>query len=207
MSIANILSLDVVFLGNVPPPPNDKPDASCMGDVLRLKIEAQDQDNWCWAMVAAGVALAFQDTDPKWEPCKVAKRVLGMECCPAGDFEDCDQPLELEEPLNGHMDPSPINPQTDKTFGLVQASIDNGIPIAVRMAFPNTVGHFVVISGYCLFRDGSKRLFVCDPQDGGRRCEDFDGFLNGFGGKPPWDKTYLTQGIQGHGLLQVPKEI
>jgi hypothetical protein len=206
MSIANILSLNIVFLGKVPSPPNDKPDASCMGDVLRLKIDAQGQDNWCWAMVAVGVAHAFQDTDPQWVPCSVAKRVLAMECCPEGDYESCDQPLELAAPLDGHMDPSLINPQTDKTFGLVQYSIDNGIPIAVRLALPNTVGHFVVISGYCLLGDGSQRIFVCDPQDGSRRREDFDGFLNGFGGKPRWDQTYLTQGIAGHGDMKVGKE-
>lgn len=209
MSIAKILSRDVAFIGHVPPPPpHEGPDLSCAGTVLDLTVDAQQQDNWCWATVAVGVAHAYKDPDPDWEACKVAKRVLrATNCCPPGYYAACNRTRkELNAALDGHLDPTPIDQKIDKTFDLVQNSIDKGIPIAVRVVLPNASAHFVVVSGYCVLEDRSQRIFVCDPQDGGRRREDFAGFLNGLGGKPKWDKTYLTKGIAEQGEMMVGKE-
>jgi hypothetical protein len=224
MALAFSLTNNLDVLGNVALPQDDSPDATCVGKVLKIRVEPQNQNNWCWASVGAAVARAFEDPDPaEGTLCGVASRVCGLVCCPSGvigSVHSCDAPDELERfdisgvnkgALGKHLNTTPIPGTVDKTFALVKDLIDNGIPIAVKVAHPKTVGHFVVISGYCVMQN-TQYIFVGEPRTGQRVRVDFTGFLTRYQGDGVWDHTYVTQGLpplngQPQGLQKVPEEV
>jgi|GEM_PF-6515801 len=224
MALAFSLTNNLVLLGNVAPLPDDSPDGTCVGKVLKIKVEPQNQNNWCWASVGAAVARAFEDPNPaEGTLCGVASRVCELVCCPQGvkgAVKSCDAPDELEKfDINGinkgalgkHLNTNPIPQDVDKTFPFVQDKINQGIPIAVKVSHPKTVGHFVIISGYCVMAN-TQYIFVGEPRTGQRVRVDFTGFLTRYQGDGVWDHTYVTQGLppengQPQGIQQVPEEV
>src|SRR5207302_6138384 len=128
-----------------------------------------------------------------------------------GELKNIDVHGTNKGALGKHLNTAAINANVDKTFPFVKELIDNGIPIAVKVGYLNTVGHFVVISGYCVMGT-TPYIFVGDPQFGHRSREDFGAFLIRFRGAGFWDTTYVTQGLppingQPQGIQQVPKEV
>lgn len=191
MALARLLSTGTEVLG---PAPRNRLLID-PGVQLQINVPLQKQDNWCWAAVAVGVANAYQDPDPEWTfQCNVARRVKNRTCCPAGDFRVCDEPDDLGPALKDHHDPTPIPPQNGREFSFVKDQINDGVPLAVRVAFPNAeAGHFVVISGYS--EDGGiPHLWIFDPATGLEAPHQFDTFKLGYQDLGTWDQTFRTKG-------------
>ncbi len=162
---------------------------------LQIEIPQRQQDNWCWAAVAVGVAAAYGDTDPKWKSqCRVAKRVKNKPCCPAGALAKCDKPHNLPPALDDHHNPAAIATQDEKDFGFVKQQTDAGLPLAVRIEFSDgRSSHFVVISGYSV-QSGIPHLWIYDPATGLEDHYQFDEFSLHFDKIGTWGQTFRTKG-------------
>jgi hypothetical protein len=203
MALAQTLSAGLMPLDPAPP---EAPEIECVGRVLHMQVERQSQDLWCWAAVALAVAHAYGNMFEAAQ-CDVAGRVKERPCCPFGRFSACDRTHALSRPLGIHHDKLTVRPEPDKSFALVKACIDEGRPIAVRIAFSDaSSGHFVVITGYCEI-GMTQHLWVCDPLTGSRSREGFDSFLNNYKGLNVggWQKTFLTKGVLD--TDRIPEEI
>lgn len=191
MALARLLSTGTEVLG---PAPRNRLLID-PGVQLKISVAKRDQNNWCWAAVALAVAKAYQDNGPDWkDQCTIAGRVKKTTCCPLGTVGACDEPADLDLALKGHHDPTPIAPQNNRQFSFVKDQINDGVPLAVRVAFPNAkAGHFLVISGYSEV-GGIPHLWIFDPATGLEAPHEFDTFKLGYQKLGTWDQTFRTKG-------------
>jgi Papain-like cysteine protease AvrRpt2 len=162
---------------------------------INFEIETQQELNWCWAAVAAAVGRYYYP-DKGLQQCQVAGKVTGIaNCCPHN--EACDQFGALDDALtaaNAEMGTNLSNrAQLGKIlkFAAVQAEIDGGRPVGVRIQwYGEDAGHFVIISGYAIEASGEKWLDISDPY-----YEDstvpYDQFVSAYLEAGKWSDTYL----------------
>ncbi|HEX4166623.1 MAG TPA: papain-like cysteine protease family protein [Bryobacteraceae bacterium] len=163
----------------------------------KFTIETQKELNWCWAAVATTVGLYYESTK-QLQQCQVAQTVTGIANCCSGEAA-CDQFGALDVALTAVNSILPatlnnqIRPGKVLKFAAVQAEIDAGRPVGVRIQWygedPNA-GHFVIISGYAIEASGEKWVDVSDPY-----YEDstvpYDQFVSAYLEAGSWSDTYL----------------
>lgn len=163
--------------------------AAAADDTLGLDfvILTQDQDNWCWAAVAASVSQ-FYDVASHWSQCAVVNRVLNQpDCCSNGGSSACDRQAALDVALSvtGNLR-SPQAPPA--SFDDIVSEIQNGAPVVCRIQFPGNLGHAVVIYGCSI---NNQTLQVADPQDTESTC-DYESFRVAYKGNGIWTHTFFT---------------
>jgi hypothetical protein len=172
-----------------------QPEKEC---ILDVEIPQQALTEWCWAAVTVGIAAAYRDTTET--QCQVASRVCNSLCCPDGDNPDsCNLPLEqLELALKNHGRP-PSTDSLHRQKDFVIAQINAGLPIAVFIDWgTGGSGHYLVIRGYRIMRDGAFDLHVCDPHIPSVAAAPlpFAHVLSYFHQQGTWTKSYETKGAQ-----------
>jgi hypothetical protein len=152
---------------------------------LGVAVDHQEQDNWCWAAVAAGVSRFFSQPITQ---CQVASHTLGDACC--NNPHPCDQPWQLDAALDavGHYR---TWAQRTLSLGQIAGEIDDGRPLGARIQWYEGGGHFVVIDGY----DAEANVIVVrDPGDGGKHIMDIDEFTTAYrDGAGRWTHTYWVE--------------
>lgn len=150
-------------------------------------IPRQEQDNWCWAAVAFGVAAHYGAV---WQQCDIAGLELGQQCCPPGTNTGvCNVPYYLDLALTrvGHfraliVGAVPLNPQ-------VIAEIIANLPVGVRIGWPDGTGHFVAIAGYST--TGGQFVDVEDPWYSASTVT-YAVLQSAYQGSGTWTHTYWT---------------
>jgi len=158
---------------------------------LDFVMQHQQQSRWCWAAVAASVAL-YYDPASTWTQCEVANRQFKKkDCCGADASGPCNKDRNLQSSLTivGHLDPPfVVGPAT---FAQAQGETDGGRPLGVRTVWSNNRGaHFVAIIGYQpLF----EMLAVDDPKYG-KSDVDYTAFCTDYqNGDGTWSHTFFTK--------------
>ncbi len=100
MALAFALAANLLPINILPPPAPPAPPAPpgapihVHGFIDGFHVPFQEQDNWCWAAVAAGVAAKH---GAMWQQCDIARQELGQCCCPPGlNSCVCNVPYYLE---------------------------------------------------------------------------------------------------------------
>ncbi|HWF07380.1 MAG TPA: papain-like cysteine protease family protein [Bryobacteraceae bacterium] len=134
---------------------------------MPIKMTPQQEPNWCWAAVASAVRTFFSPAAPTTQ-CSIANPVLVGEgqigevvnCC--ANAGQCDKPALLEDALNA------VNSLKQKAtgflaFAAVEAELNAGRPIGVRIQWSDGGGHFILIDGFRVFSSGAQQVHVADP--------------------------------------------
>jgi hypothetical protein len=155
--------------------------------IVGFHVPLQEQDNWCWAAVAKGVAA---HVGAVWQQCDIAGLELGQSCCPAGTNSGvCNLPWYLDLALTrvGHFramvgSPAPLVPQ-------VSHEIHAHHPVGVRIGWSGGGGHFVAIRGYSTH--GGQFVDVEDPWYHASTVT-YAVLLSAYQGTGSWTHTYWT---------------
>ena len=162
---------------------------------FRYPMDEQIADKLCWAAVATSIAHYF-DRDSLVTQCFVAKEVLGGNCCGVPIPDECNEVQYLENGLDAvHRHEPPPVPHL-LAFSDIRALIDQRMPICVRIEWPNTSGHFVVISGYRFTKDDKENGELVEVSDSWFESSilRYDEFIQNYqdmGGR--WSHTYRVK--------------
>lgn len=157
---------------------------------LDVQIPHQEQDWWCWCAVAVGVS-SFYDSGFQLAQCEAAGRVLREPAAcldPRSPHVNVMHELDLALDAFGHMGQVIQGPLK---FSAVQAEIDQGRPIGVRIRFMNSgIGHFAVIRGY---RAGALQMLSIDDPLYDESEVRYEHFATRYRGTGEWRQSYLTR--------------
>jgi hypothetical protein len=155
-------------------------------------MQTQEEDEWCWAAVAASVDHYFSPGSTKTQ-CAVAQDILhpqGITCCQNKD--DCDVPQRLQDALTDvqHLEQPPVLGAL--SFPQVQAQINAGFPVCVRIQWPGGGGHFVAIDGYGWSPAGNPQVHVVDPLSL-EFTMDYSDLVSAYQSVGTWSATFLVK--------------
>ena len=157
MALAPVISHNLQSIGG--PFPSAALGGGPVHRVPGFHVPLQEQTNWCWAAVAAGVAAHYGAV---WQQCNLAGLELGQQCCPAGiNACLCNVPYYLDCALIR------VSHFRAMMFGVasfnpeVMTEINANFPIGVRIGWSDGSGHFLAIAGYST--NGRQFVDVEDP--------------------------------------------
>jgi Papain-like cysteine protease AvrRpt2 len=156
---------------------------------FRFTMQAQEQDQWCWAAGSVSVARHYGPT--AWTQCSLANHEFGeTTCCENGATAVCDKPWYPNRSL-----------QTVGCFGgyragamniaSIVAELSASRPIGVGIAWRGEGRHFAVITAV---DDRTRTLRVDDPWYG-RSEIDYDMLRTAYRTIGTWTGVYLTQTV------------
>lgn len=158
---------------------------------LDFGMQQQQQDNWCWAAVAASVSMYWRSTRV-WGQCDIVNAELPQTvCCSQGDSLVCNVPAKLSDALSvvQHLNTFMIG---SISYDNVCAELDSNRPLCLRIV-TGGLGHFVAITGY-VDGDADQRLVIDDPGHGRGRVEvPYETVLQEYYGSGVWTHTYFVQ--------------
>jgi hypothetical protein len=167
---------------------------------LNFFMQPQQQDNWCWAAVAASVSAYF-NPHTIWTQCRVANGVLGRtDCCP--NNADCNVKSYLEDVLRVTGNLEWWKSGECPSDNLVYEIINNNRPVCVRVAWkgpvtepfkiqlPSSIGHFFAITG---FNSSLDWVTVMDPAWGLSMVSRDALRSYGYRGSGIWTTTYFVR--------------
>jgi len=174
--------------------------------ILKIEVPDQEENNWCWAAVAVGIAKAYGDFS--LTQCGVATLMFrddnpAPQCCAEDQRGVCDRQAALSEVLAipDHVRLEEVLPAQEFTF--IEDEINAGRPIAVGIQRLDSdgkeaSGHFAVITGYlrATGADGESTqeyVYFDDPL-AKRGVRSFDSFRLRSDGK--WISAYKTKGTE-----------
>jgi hypothetical protein len=161
--------------------------AAVGGSALPFQMQHQLQTQWCWAAVTASTA-AYYRSGP-WTQCSVVNALLAQTaCCVSGNSAFCNQPFYLDRALTRTGNFSALAPGKLSLVDL-NAEIEAGRPIGVRVGWGGGGGHFLAVTGAS--RTGT--LQVADPWFG-TSTTDYLTFSTRYQGFGTWTHTYRTKG-------------
>lgn len=155
---------------------------------LVVAVPFQQRPQWCWAAVAVGVAAYYDPTTP-WTQCRVAREVLGADCCAAPDCVECDRQWYLDEALAlvrhgaGHG-------RGALSLTAVLRELRRGDPIGVRIDWGDGSGHFVLLCG----GDPRNGEVVVEDPARGRLTMHLDKLAEGYNDRGVWAHHYFLRG-------------
>lgn len=133
-------------------------------------MQSQAQDNWCWAAVATSISL-YYDSASGWTQCKVANAVLprpsGVDCCTLSSNPDCDVDWYLDDALKATSNLFEVRAGA-VPFPELTALLNGNRPLAVRIEWNGSGGHFVVFHEWQTTASDMEFVVVADPYHGER---------------------------------------
>ncbi|WP_290903145.1 papain-like cysteine protease family protein [Aquabacterium sp.] len=150
-----------------------------------LRIPHQEQDQWCWCAVAAGIC-AFRDETFTLRQCEVASSVLGVDVCADPTSDSVNKMMPLDEVL-AHFQRLGFKTESPMTFEDVAEQIDAGLPVCIRIRFMDTGNpHVTVIRGYR--RDG--RMLMIDDPSFDESTMPYEDVVDRYEGSGSWKQSY-----------------
>jgi hypothetical protein len=156
---------------------------------IKLTMQKQKEDFWCWAATAVSLARHY-DCTSTWTQCKLASIIKDKHCCldpgPCNESSDLDTPLQVAGCFGGREDrPVSLSEIRNRIWNSRKA-------ICIRIAWDNQGnGHFLAIGGYSI---ADEKLIVCDPATGTNYSIPYQDILTDFQGQPGavWSHSYYT---------------
>src|SRR5204862_8275584 len=107
MALPQVFSSNLVALpsgalappaGGAAPPPAAAAAPAPPAGFLTFAMQPQEDNNWCWAAVAASTWVFYNAGGTTWsQQCDVASAELSLTCCPAKSNPSCDVPYYLNK--------------------------------------------------------------------------------------------------------------
>jgi papain like cysteine protease AvrRpt2 len=170
-----------------------------MPDLERpFRIQHQEQDQWCWAAVAASLCVFYQDDTGRTQ-CELANRFLeavsgDVDCCSEGSSDECNVPFGLSSALRvlGHIQ---LPARGALSFEDLGAQISANRPVAVRILMEDFSAHFIVVTGCDQTSDGRRWVKVADPSVASANLAtiEYDDLRKNYRPGAKWDQSYLTK--------------
>jgi hypothetical protein len=178
-------------------------------EIPNIRMQAQEQTQWCWAAVAGGVDRSVAQASDI-EQCHVAHKLLKFtDICRHKAVYNTPQSLKATLEAIQRLDQAYINQIA--SFEQIQAEIAARRPVCARIAWdPLGTGfedgaHFVTIVGWEI-RNNLRLLKVCDPWSGsvpeGAPPDatpvevSYDEFRIGYNDVGKWVATYFVKELQ-----------
>lgn len=166
---------------------------------ISFEIQRQKHSEWCWAAVASSISHHYSPNSP-WCQCKLASEMArrsGLDCCQRPFFKAlakaCNKSWVLASALR-IVGKRPRTSYRPWSFKVTQEAIRTGTPVCARIEWPDTLGHFLVISGCNRSLGGDEWLYVKDPLYGDSRWLYAEFCINYqyLGGR--WTDTFRVKG-------------
>jgi hypothetical protein len=181
------------------------PFQSVMDKDLRVPLGRQQQDQWCWASVALGIAAHFAAPNPaRWkQQCSLVNDFLkantpqeNTDCCgPEGKKEPCNKARAVSRALSmaGHY----MDYKEKTSFKALQNAIDRGEPVVLRI-YRTTPGktyyHFVVVDAYLGLSQTNGHLSIRNPDEPRHFVVSYETLhTKEFDSGWKWEFTFFTQ--------------
>jgi hypothetical protein len=167
------------------------------GPSMPFRVETQEVSNWCWAAVSSAVDRYYNPSS-FLRQCEVAAGMVGMQnACIDPDNNNEPGALQTALEIIGRGDEHVVGPIK---FDRLQAEIDAGRPVCVRIEWEGGGAHFAVLCGYKEYSDltdgvtALTTVDVADPfyPDSTREFSDSVNFFESYHGRGTWSHTYLT---------------
>lgn len=160
------------------------------GRKLPFTLDDQTQTNWCWSATSVSVSRFYWSAST-WTQCKLASAELGRtDCCNSPVPSACNVAWYLDKALTRTKNLASFLGRV-LTWAEIQAEIDAGRPIGVRVGWSGGGGHFLAIFGYGR-QSGQDVVDVDDPIYGVSRIS-VDTLRNAYQGSGSWTHSYLTR--------------
>jgi hypothetical protein len=167
-------------------------------NTFREFMQEQLESNWCWSACATSVGLFFGTG--KWTQCDTATGVIeGTDCYQGQPLNCCDTPDACN--CYGYLDDSltytkSFNTMMSGTYSSddIEAQINLGNPVCVRVAWFLGGAHFLAITGFS-YPSADPNTFTIYLQDSiyGSSSLLLSEFANDYQSGGTWTHTYLTQ--------------
>ena len=197
MALPNIVSNNLRPLGALTPtgpisgpPPGGHATVLQQSNSLPFVMHQQLQSNWCWAAVATSVSLFYDALSPWNSQCDLASSELSLVCCPVGSNIACDIPYYLDRAL-AKTNNYNVYAGGAASLAQIQAEIDAGRALGVRIGWSGGGGHFVVISGYAVTAAGN--LITIEDPINNQSTLSYAVFQTAYLGTGSWTHSYWTQ--------------
>lgn len=161
-------------------------------NVLSMTMQPQLQTNWCWSAVGTSVGLFF--VTGAWTQCDTANGCLnlqGTDCCvtpgPCNVYGYLNLALTYTKSFNTSF-------AGTVSAADIQAQIDQGFPVCVRVAWTGGGAHFLSITGYSYPNsDPTQVTIYLEDSIYGNSTMLLADFPTNYHGGGTWTHTYLTQ--------------
>lgn len=175
------------------PPAGGGGPAAETSHILPLVMQTQQQTNWCWSAVATSVGLLF--STGSWTQCGTVNGCLKVNNC-------CNTPTPGSCNVYGYLDQSltytrsfnaPLLYGTISVANL-QAQLNAGNPVCVRVAWNGGGAHFLSIAGYSYpANDPSSVTIYLQDSFYGPSSMALADFAADYHSGGTWTNTYLTK--------------
>lgn len=153
---------------------------------LRLSVEHQEEDYWCWAACAASVGNYYHGAGA-YTQCGIVNACQNKTTC-CTNPSDCNQHGDLDKALTA-ANSYERRVDNSVSFSTLQEQIDIGQPVGIRVEWPLFGGHFLMISGY---NTSPNKITIQDPWYGGMTIK-YSSYQVDYQGGPYWTHTYYTK--------------
>ena len=169
--------------------------------VMRFEIEQQKRGNWCWAAVTNSL-LSFFDSENGMTQCEIVKECFSVtpgyetatDCCQHSGRTECNRDYELDQALDlMQLRASCCN--YPLTLDEIREQINQGVPVAARIAWRGGGRHFVVITAVVTDPkdDNQTWLRVANPKDQAASYISYQTFVTRYQGSGEWTHSYLFE--------------
>ncbi len=169
--------------------------------VMRFEIEQQKRGNWCWAAVTNSL-LSFFDSENGMTQCEIVKECFGVtpgyqtetDCCQHSGRTECNRDYELDQALDlMQLRASCCN--YPLTLDEIREQINQGVPVAARIAWRGGGAHFVIITAVVTDPkdDHQTWLRVANPKDQAASYIPYQTFVTKYQGSGEWTHSYLFE--------------
>lgn len=157
--------------------------------VLPFTMEVQTQSRWCWAATAKSVAHFYSAMSP-WTQCKIASSELNQNCCTTPVPDSGNVPWYLDRALQRTQNYERLQHGAIPVEE-IQAQLERGLVIGVRIGWFGGGGHFVAIYG--VTRVGSTDYLYIDDPVHQKTVLPYQQFVTNYLGSGSWTHTFFTK--------------
>jgi Papain-like cysteine protease AvrRpt2 len=169
--------------------------------VMRFEIEQQKRGNWCWAAVTNSL-LSFFKSDNELTQCKIVQECFGVvaayktetDCCQHSRRPECNRDFKLVDALD-LMGLLSLRCRYPLSLDEIREQINQGVPVAARIAWRGGGAHFVVITAVVTDPkdDQNTWLRVADPKDQAASYVTYQALKHRYKGEGEWTHSYLFE--------------
>jgi hypothetical protein len=173
-----------------------------IGRVTGMRMNGQEQTNWCWAAVGAAIQESVTTTQP-YRQCRVADLFSdAQDACDSPELYNRARSLAAVLRRLGRL--YFVQQAAIASFDLIRSEIEQDRPVCARIAWDPSRqlredgAHFIAIGGWTT-RGGTRRLLIYDPFTGGvsgpatRRVIEWNDLRTVYKSYGRWVTTYFVE--------------
>jgi Papain-like cysteine protease AvrRpt2 len=165
-----------------------------------VKMEIQEETNWCWAAVAVSVHNFLNSGNGNWTQGQLATPVLqtenqipaGVDCSQTPALCDLTAALDDALTITGNLRPGGCLQNQHLVFNSIKNWVAAKLPVGARIVWWQGGAHFIVLDGYRELMSGAQQVHVQDPLYG-PSFQNYDDLVADYPPGGNWQDTYLVK--------------